>query len=117
MKTPRLDDFAPTNTRSVKELHSPLDDMPRIEKPAKTRIQRNGASTRLHANLQTGKPASMQAGLHANLQTGKPAKFSSYLGEESVRSLKRVAFETNRKDYEVLQEAVDRYLEQVEKSK
>src|SRR5664280_780757 len=114
MKTPRLDDFAPTNTRSVKELHSPLDDMPRIEKPAKTRIQGNGASTRLHASMQTGKPASMQAGLHANLQTGKPAKFSSYLGEESVRSLKRVAFETNRKDYEVLQEAVDRYLEQVE---
>jgi hypothetical protein len=34
MKTPRLDDFSPTTRRPVKELHSPIDDMPRIEKPS-----------------------------------------------------------------------------------
>src|SRR5512135_2099837 len=34
MKTPRLEDFAQTSTRPVKELHSPIDDMPRIRRPA-----------------------------------------------------------------------------------
>src|SRR5512142_1001224 len=33
MKTSRLEDFAQTPKRPVKELHSPIDDMPRIRKP------------------------------------------------------------------------------------
>ena len=77
----------------------------------------------LHANQQTGKPASMQTGLPASPQTNipvnpqvrKPAKFSSYLNEESIKALKRLAFETDRKDYEVLQEAVDEYLRRTRK--
>ena len=77
--------------------------------------------TDLHANLQTRKDASMQAGLPANLQarkqvnlqTGKQVmieKYSSYLTHEYKRELKRIAFESDRNEYEVLMEAVELYL-------
>ena len=51
-------------------------------------------------------------GQTANQQASKQLKkFSSYLTEKSLKGLKRLAFETERKDYEVLQEAVDHYLQ------
>src|SRR6266581_2668409 len=60
------------------------------------------------AKKQTSKSENQQASLPANQQRSKPLKkFSSYLREESLRGLKRIALETDRKDYEVLQEAVD----------
>jgi hypothetical protein len=85
-------------------------------------------NTGLPANPQTGKPVEQQNSLPANLQTGKPAdlqdskpanqqtskqtkKFSSYLLEESIRALKRLALDEDKKDYEVLQEALDEYLQ------
>ena len=77
--------------------------------------------TGLHANLQiskdakmqTGKPASMQTNKQVNLQTGKQVfieKYSSYLQHEYKKELKRIAFESDRKEYEVLLEAVEQYL-------
>jgi hypothetical protein len=87
------------------------------------------AQTRLHANRQTGKeasrqtdkpvskqgdkPASMQAGKQVNLQTGKQVfieKYSSYLTHAYKRELKRIAWESDRNEYEVLMEAVELYL-------
>ena len=84
--------------------------------------------TRLHANRQTSKytssqtdkPASMQAGKQVNLQTGKQVfiqKYSSYLPHEYKRELKRIAFESDRKEYEVLLEAVEQYLTRHKQSK
>jgi hypothetical protein len=68
------------------------------------------------ANLQTSKSVNQQTSLPTNQQTSKLLKkFGSYLTEESLRSLKRIAFDTDRKDYEVLQEAVDQYIEKVKK--
>jgi len=83
----------------------------------------------LPANLQTGKPVNLQASLPTNQQGSKPAypqarkpaslqtskqvkKFSSYLLEPSIRALKRLALDEDKKDYEVLQEALDEYLRQ-----
>jgi hypothetical protein len=77
--------------------------------------------TRLHANqqtgkpvrMQTGKPASMQTSKQVNLQTGKQVfieKYSSYLTHEYKRELKRIAFESDRNEYEVLIDAVEQYL-------
>jgi hypothetical protein len=77
--------------------------------------------TSLHANLQagkdasiqTGKPANLHAGKQVNLQTGKQViieKYSSYLTHEYKRELKRIAFESDRNEYEVLIEAVELYL-------
>ncbi len=92
--------------------------------------------TRLHANQQTSKdasrqtdkpvskqvdkPASMQAGKQVNLQTGKQVfikKYSSYLPHEYKRELKRIAWESDRNEYEVLIEAVELYLTRHKQSK
>lgn len=68
--------------------------------------------TSLQANQQTSEPTNKHPGLPANQQGSKLLKkFSSYLTEDSLRGLKRIAFETDRKDYEVLQEPVDHYLQ------
>ena len=55
----------------------------------------------------------MQAGKQVNLQTGKQVfieKYSSYLTHEYKRELKRIAFESDRNEYEVLLEAVEQYI-------
>ncbi len=63
------------------------------------------------ANQQSSKEVSKQTGLSSNQHGSKMLKkFSSYLTEHSLKGLKRIAFETDRKDYEVLQEAVDTFL-------
>ncbi len=82
-------------------------------KPAKKQTSKpENQQASLPASLQTSKEVRKQTFLPANQQRSKPLKkFSSYLREESLRGLKRIALETDRKDYEVLQEAVDRYLE------
>src|SRR5438105_919158 len=95
---------------------SPLPEKHETGKPA-------SRQTRLHANLQTskdaniqaGKPASMQTSKQVNLQTGKQVfieKYSSYLTHEYKRELKRIAWESDRNEYEVLIEAVEEYLAQ-----
>lgn len=92
-------------------------------------VQPISKPARLHANQQTSKeanrqtdkpvskqtdkPASMQAGKQVNLQTGKQVfikKYSSYLPHEYKRELKRIALESDRKEYEVLLEAVEQYV-------
>ena len=71
------------------------------------------------ASQQTDKPANQQRSLETKKQTSKEVnqqaskpvrKFGSYLTEDSIKALKRIAFETDRKDYEILQDAVDQYL-------
>ncbi len=66
------------------------------------------------------KEANQQRSLEAKNQTSKPTyqqgskpvkKFSSYLTEDSLKAVKRIAFDTDRKDYEIFQDAVDQYLE------
>jgi hypothetical protein len=42
-------------------------------------------------------------------------KFGSYLPPETIKSLKRYAFENDQEVYEVLKEAIDLYLEQKQK--
>ena len=127
MKTPRVQDFDPT--AKVPQLGSPMDHLPSIQKPPEKQIlpvdkvkKPENLQTGLHANVQTskdasmhaGKPTSLQAGKQVNLQTGKQViieKYSSYLPHEYKRELKRIAFETDRKEYEVLLEAVELFLE------
>jgi trehalose/maltose hydrolase-like predicted phosphorylase len=95
---------------------SPLPDKQEIDKPA-------SMQTGLHANQQTSKDASMQTDKQTNIQTSKQVnlqtgkqvfieKYSSYLTHEHKRELKRLAFESDRKEYEVLMEAVEQYLAQ-----
>src|SRR6266567_4063945 len=70
--------------------------------------------TNLHANPQTSKDASMQTRKPVNMQAGKQLfieKYSSYLPHEYKKELERIAWETDRKAYEVLIEAVEHFLE------
>jgi hypothetical protein len=58
-------------------------------------------------NLQTGKTASGQVGKQGSPQAGQPIqKYSGYLTPESIKRLKLLAVEEGRKDYELLEEAV-----------
>lgn len=72
------------------------------------------------ASQQGSKEPNQQTSLEAKNQTSKPTnqqgskpvkKFSSYLTEDSLKAVKRIAFDTDRKDYEIFQDAVDQYLE------
>lgn len=66
----------------------------------------------LLANQLASKEANQQTSEEAKLQTSKQLKkFGSYLTEESIKSLKQIAVMTDRKDYEVLQDAVDFFLQ------
>ena len=85
--------------------------------PEKKQAGKQSAS--LLANQQTSKEVNQQVSELANLQISKEVnqqtsktlrKFGSYLRAESLKQIKQIATETDRKDYEVLQEAVDQYL-------
>ncbi len=71
------------------------------------------------ARGEAGKPANQQTSKDDGRQDGPPVrpqagmqvrKFTSYLREDSIKAMKRIALESDRKDYEVLQQAVDQYL-------
>jgi hypothetical protein len=49
------------------------------------------------------------------LKTTKPRveKYTTHLKPETIKAIKRVAFESERKDYEVVQEALDAYLRRI----
>ena len=118
MKTPRIDDFDPH--AKTPKLKSPLADMPAIEKPSEKH-----SNPIWHANQQVGKHENQQTSLHANMQTSKnntpqhstkeKRKYSTYLTEESVLAIQMHAIQTKRKDHEIVQEAIDRYLEALKK--
>jgi hypothetical protein len=94
----------------------------------KSANQQNNISTNQQvdtpSNQIVNKSPSQQADLSSNQQMSKSPnqqtskilkRFGSYLTYESLKELKRIAFETERKDYEVLQEAVNMYLERMKK--
>ncbi len=63
-------------------------------------------------NQQNDRSTNQLVNKSIHQQTSKTLKrFGSYLTIESFKELKRIAFESDKKDYEVLQEAVDAYLQ------
>lgn len=57
-----------------------------------------------------GKEAKKQTSLEENLQTGKQVvKYSTYLSEDLIKKIKYKALDTDRKDYEVLEDIVEGY--------
>src|SRR6266496_3013887 len=100
---------------------APTTPLPEKLELVQTTSKPASMQTRLHANQQTHKPVSLQAGKPVNMQTSKQVslqagnqvfieKYSSYLTHEYKRELKRIAFESDRNEYEVLLEAVEHYL-------
>jgi len=64
---------------------------------------------------QVVKSTSPQVGEETNGQVGPSTsppvvKYTTHLRPETIKAVKRVAFESERKDYEIVQEALDAYL-------
>ena len=85
-----------------------------VSKPANQHTSKSAnQKTSKEVNQQTSESVRQHAGKEANQQTSKQLKkIGSYLREESIKALKQIAVLTDRKDYEILQDAVDFYLEQ-----
>ena len=116
-RTPSEVQFASKPASTQTDLHVNLQTL----KPAnlQTRLRANRQTSK-DVKMQTGKPANLQISKQVNLQTGKQViieKYSSYLTHEYKRELKRIAFESDRSEYEVLLEAVEQYLEKQKSSK
>ena len=70
----------------------------------------------LSVRKRCNKSTNQQINKSTHQQTSKKLKrFGSYLTPESLKELKRIAFETDKKDYEVLQEAVNEFLDRLKK--
>ena len=111
----------PDSQQKVTKEISQTTPLPEKSEAVQTTSKPANMQTRLHANLQTskdvnrqtGKQVNMQASKQVNMQTGKQVfieKYSSYLTHEYKRELKRIAFESDRNEYEVLMEAVEQYI-------
>src|SRR5713101_5550858 len=90
----------PEKTVTVQLTPPPPGDT--VSKPAKMQ-------TRLPANLQARKDANQHTGKLVSLQSGKQVfieKYSSYLPHEYKKELKRIAWESDRNEYDVLIEVV-----------
>src|SRR6266516_1209077 len=99
---------------------APTTPLPEKLELVQTTSKPASMQTRLHANQQTRKDASRQADKPVNLQARNQVfieKYSSYLTHEYKRELKRIAFESDRNEYEVLMEAVEQYLVRQKQSK
>jgi hypothetical protein len=71
-------------------------------------------------STQTHKPTSRQGGKTTTQSVDKPTKplvykYTTHLRPETIKAVKRVAFESERKDYEIVQEALDAYLGRLDK--
>ena len=112
--TPKEEPSSPT-PQSESSTLSPLHANPQTGLQVKKQTPKDvSIQASKHVSTLASKPVNMQTGLHANPQTSKPVfieKYSTYLTPECKRGLRRIAFESDRKDYEVLIEAVTQYLE------
>ncbi len=69
----------------------------------------------LYTNPQTDNATSGQSDTTVSQPNRKPAKplvekYTTHLRAETIKAIKRLAVETDRKDYEVVQQALDEYL-------
>ena len=108
-----------------KPLVSPIPKSPENEYDPKenTQLTRKLAKKQnsLLAKKQTSKEVSKHTSQLVDSQTSKEAsqqgskllkKFGSYLPPETMKALKRYAFENDREVYDVLKEAIDLFLDQ-----
>src|SRR5437764_651370 len=116
MKTPSVQDF--DTTSKVPQLTSPMDNLPSIQKPSDHHIASKRANQQdsLLAKKQTSKEVSQQTSQLADLQTSKEVnqqgskllkKFGSYLPPETIKALKRYAFDKERKSKNWLKKVIN----------
>ncbi len=104
MKTPRLEDFDQIPRRPVRELYSPLDDMPRIEKPGHRAPPPSPA-----LDQPTGRPGGRTTGRRVPIRRG----FEFY--SDQLVALKKLSLQDQLDGKtgnmsQMVREAVDEYL-------
>jgi hypothetical protein len=122
MKKPRFDYYATSENqeKSIKQLHSPLDNMPTIipsekRQASRDQIQKSGnpdiLNSRNHEIMKSRLPETLKSGKEESMKSRKVIKkYSTQLTPDSIIGIQRIALDEGKKDYEVLQEAVDRFL-------
>lgn len=80
-----------------------------------TQTDKVAKTTENRESTQVDKPTSIQEHKTTTPQTDKDTKplrgkYTTHLTPQTIKALKRYAFEAERKDYEVVQEAIDEYL-------
>ncbi len=82
------------------DAQAPVPSRRQVVKPTRRQVDKS-------TNPQVGEETSEQVGL----STSPPVvKYTTHLRSETIKAVKRVAFESERKDYEIVQEALDAYL-------
>lgn len=62
-------------------------------------------------SFQVDKETEKQVSKETKKQRNKKLKrYATYLSEDSILAMQKIAFETRRRDYEVFQEAVEKYI-------
>ena len=64
-------------------------------------------------NKQEDEPAYFYVSEETMKQGNKPTnikRYSTYLNRDAIKAVRRIAFESDRKDYEIVQDAIDEYL-------
>lgn len=99
------------------ELLNPSKPLPIIKSPAEITVPKPATlQTNLPENLKSGKPETLlsrkpeirEAGNHGN---PKNEKYSTQLQPTLIKQIKQYAIEHDVKDYEVIQQAVNEYLQ------
>ncbi len=84
---------------------------PQVDKSTSGQVDK---TTRRQTGKTTSRPGEVSSSPQAT-ETTRPRveKYTTHLKPETIKAIKRVAFESERKDYEVVQEALDAYLRRV----
>ena len=110
------------NKDKLKEMlnkRNPLLDTPLVETKREAvtpvNLYTNPQTDNKEESIQVDKTTSGQVDKDKKLQTVKPAKlrvvkYTTHLKEETIKDLKRYALENDKKDYEVVGEAIENYL-------
>jgi hypothetical protein len=113
MKTPRIEDFHP-GVAEKQTLASPLDAMPTIEKPRTPHAVPSSTTN----ELAQKSPASKIIRPTVNRQQDKANKFdkySTYLRPGYLKKIKLAALEKDCDSYEILDEALTLYFDDLKK--
>ena len=107
---------AETVEAASEQAHTALPEVVEVSAPPPTRASGSAkANPVMTTSTQVVKPTNAQVAKRASgrvEESTQPVvvKYTTHLRPETIKALKRVAFEGERKDYEVVQEALDAYL-------
>ena|SRR5689334_23135079 len=86
------------------------EPQPESENVSKETSFQGNKETNQQGNKETNHIVSKETKKQRNKET---KRYATYLTVESIKAIKRLAFEIDKKDYELVQDAVDKYLKKM----